>query len=125
MCLVLNIMSWKFFTGVVGEQAEKSARASQTLARKVGDALWMSVSAGVLAETLASAGRGHESEIARREGENLAKELPEKVREGTNGHLGEHAAVTTYYDEQTGEWEGMGTVDWQANERALREQGSF
>ncbi|KAL9125769.1 MAG: hypothetical protein Q9217_005072 [Psora testacea] len=81
LCMVLNIMSWKFFRGVVGEQAEKSARASQSLARKVGLGLWMCVSAGTVAETLENAGRGQEAEEAWREGWEKAAELPVKIRE--------------------------------------------
>ena len=81
MCIVLNIMSWKFFSGVIGEQADKSARASQTLAKKGGDVLWSCVAAGVLAETLEAAGKIEEAEQARAEGEKYAKELPEKVQE--------------------------------------------
>ena len=81
MCVVLNIMSWKFFRGVVGEQAEKSARASQSLARKVGDGLWMCVSAGVVGETLESAGREAEAEEARKEGWQRADELPSSIRQ--------------------------------------------
>ena len=81
MCLVLNIMSWKFFSGVVGEQAEKSARAGQALAKKCADNLWGCVAAGVLAETLDAAGRIEEAAQARLEGELYTKELPEKVQE--------------------------------------------
>ncbi|KAL9631973.1 MAG: hypothetical protein Q9164_005598 [Protoblastenia rupestris] len=81
MCMVLNIMSWKFFRGVVGEQAEKSARASQSLARKVGLGLWMCVSAGTVGETLENAGRSEEAEEARKEGWERAAELPLRIQE--------------------------------------------
>ncbi|KAI4109878.1 MAG: hypothetical protein LQ345_007053, partial [Seirophora villosa] len=60
-CVTLNFMSYKFFKGVVGEQAEKSARASENLARKGMDALWRSVSAGVVGDTLEMAGKGEEA----------------------------------------------------------------
>lgn len=81
MCIVLNFMSWKFFRGVVGEQAEKSARASQTLAQKCMDGLWMSVSAGVLGDTLEAAGRIEEAKSAREGGAITADNLPERVLE--------------------------------------------
>ena len=80
MCLTLNLMSYKFFRGVVGEQAEKSARASQSLAQKGKDILWMSVSAGLLADTLEIQGRLHQAEAVRAEGRKVADALPEAVR---------------------------------------------
>lgn len=79
--MVLNIMSWKFFSGVIGEQADKSARASLTLAKKGGDSLWTCVAAGVLADTLEAAGRINEAEQARLEGQKYARELPDRIRE--------------------------------------------
>lgn len=72
-------MSYKFFKGVVGEQAEKSARASENLARKGMDGLWKSVSAGVLGDTLEMAGRGEEAEKIRDVGREIARGLPEGV----------------------------------------------
>lgn len=79
MCMTLNFMSWKFFRGVVGDQAEKSARASQNLARKGMDRLWASVAAGVLGDTLEVMGRVAEAEEVRREGREIAKSLPESM----------------------------------------------
>ena len=79
-CLTLNFMSWKFFRGVVGEQAEKSARASQSLAQKGKDILWMSVSAGLLADTLEIQGKADQAETVRYEGTRFAGALPEAVR---------------------------------------------
>ena len=81
MCMVLHIMYWKFFSGVIGEQADKSARASLTLARKDGNSLWCLVAGGVLAETLEAAGRIEEAGRARQEGEEYATELPEKIQQ--------------------------------------------
>lgn len=81
MCIVLNFMSYKFFRGVVGEQAEKSARASQTLAQKCMDALWMSVSAGVLGDTLEATGRIEEAKRVRESGLMTAMNLPEGLQE--------------------------------------------
>ncbi len=80
MCMVLNFMSWKFFRGVVGEQAEKSARASQALAHKCMDALWMSVAAGTLGNTLEAAGRIEEARKERKGGEVTASGLPEGLQ---------------------------------------------
>ena len=80
MCMTLNLMSWKFFRGVVGQQAEKSARASQSLANKCKDTLWMSVSAGLLGDTLEIQGRVSEADAVRAEGRRIAGALPELVQ---------------------------------------------
>lgn len=80
MCMTLNLMSWKFFRGVVGQQAEKSARASQSLANKCKDTLWMSVSAGLLGDTLEIQGRASEADAVRAEGRKIAGALPEQVQ---------------------------------------------
>ena len=76
MCTTLNFMSWRFFRGVVAEQAEKSARASQSLAKKGRDTLWTSVADGQLSETLDMQGKGQEAEAIRREALELAGRLP-------------------------------------------------
>ena len=78
--MVLTFMSWKFFRGVVGEQAEKSAKASQTLAQQCKDSLWMSVSAGVFGDTLEAAGRIEEAKRARENGLIAARGLPEGLQ---------------------------------------------
>ena len=80
MCMVLNIMSWKFFRGVVGEQAENSARASQAMAKRVGDRLWVCLSAGVIWEHLEAAGKNKEAEACWQEGCQAALSLPLDVR---------------------------------------------
>ena len=80
ICMVLTFMSWKFFRGVVGEQAEKSAKASQTLAQQCKDSLWMSVSAGVFGDTLEAAGRIEEAKRARENGLITARSLPEGLQ---------------------------------------------
>ena len=89
ICMVLTFMSWKFFKGVVGEQAEKSARASQTLAQQCKDGLWMSVSAGVLGDTLEAAGRIDEAKRARESGVMTANNLPEALREAMRSDPGQ------------------------------------
>lgn len=89
ICMVLTFMSWKFFRGVVGEQAEKSARASQTLAQQCKDGLWMSVSAGVLGDTLEAAGRMEEAKRARESGVMTASSLPDGLQEAMRSHPGQ------------------------------------
>lgn len=81
MCMILNFMSWKFFRGVVGEQAEKSARASQMMAGHCMNGLWISVSAGLLGDTLEAAGRMEDAEKARQGGYKMSGSLPHAVQE--------------------------------------------
>ena len=87
MCMVLNFMSWKFFRGAVGEQAERSALASQNLAQQCMNGLWMSVSAGLLADTLEVAGRNEEAGKARQIGVKTSGSLPQALQEAMNRDL--------------------------------------
>ncbi|CAD6578475.1 MAG: hypothetical protein ASARMPRED_008730 [Alectoria sarmentosa] len=95
MCMVLNFMSWKFFRGAVGEQAERSARASQNLAQQCMNGLWMSVSAGLLGDTLEVAGRNEEAERARQSGIKTSGSLPQALQIAMNGGLdGQDVPIT-------------------------------
>ena len=49
LCICLSIMCNRFFRGVVGPQAEKSAKAASVQATRTGNALWVSVTDGMLA----------------------------------------------------------------------------
>ncbi|KAI9718928.1 MAG: hypothetical protein M1812_003812 [Candelaria pacifica] len=75
-CITLNFMSWKFFRGVISEQAEKSAKAATTLARKGHDSLWTSVADGMLANTLEVQGRFAEAEATKQQAVLMAQVLP-------------------------------------------------
>ena len=83
--ITLNFMSWKFFRGVVGDQAENSARASQKLAKKSGDNLWISVADGLLADTLEMQGKHEEAEAAAEEAMRIAEGLPEGLQRFAEG----------------------------------------
>ncbi|MCJ1293823.1 hypothetical protein MMC34_005379 [Xylographa carneopallida] len=85
MCIALNFMSWKFFNGVVGEQAEKSARAGLKMAKNGADALWLGVALGRLAETLERQGKGEEAGAVRREALDVAARLPVAMQRGVDG----------------------------------------
>ena len=78
--MTLSVMSAKFFKGVVGEQAEKSARAGQNMAFKSGMKLWMSVSNGMLAETLERQGKRDEAERVRKAAVRIAGQMPRAVQ---------------------------------------------
>lgn len=81
LCIIMNIMTHLFFNGIVGDQAEKSARAGRTLAKKTQDELWLAVADKMYGETLALAGRHGEATIARQEAEQSMEALPKKLRE--------------------------------------------
>lgn len=75
-CMTLTFMSWKYFRGIVGEQAEKSARAGRAMAKRANDRLWASVTDEMLAETLERQGKGEEACGVREEGQRLVMGLP-------------------------------------------------
>lgn len=75
-CMTLTFMSWKYFRGVVGEQAEKSARAGRAMAKRANDRLWASVTDEMLADTLERQGKGEEASSVREEGQRLVMGLP-------------------------------------------------
>ncbi|RAH80240.1 hypothetical protein BO86DRAFT_449185 [Aspergillus japonicus CBS 114.51] len=79
-CMTLTFMSWKYFRGVVGEQAEKSARAGRAMARKANDRLWVSVTDEMLAETLERQGKNEEALGVREEGHRVMNGLPTALR---------------------------------------------
>lgn len=78
--LTLSVMSDKFFKGVVGEQAEKSARAGQNMASKSGMKLWISVSENALADTLERQGKRDEAAKWRQMALKRAGELPSELQ---------------------------------------------
>ena len=69
----------------MGEQAEKSARASLQLAKKGKDSLWIGVANGKLAETLDKQGKGEEADAVRREGLEVAGKMPGSMQREVDG----------------------------------------
>ncbi|EAW08657.1 uncharacterized protein ACLA_095900 [Aspergillus clavatus NRRL 1] len=82
-CMTLTFMSWKYFRGVVGEQAEKSARAGRAMAKKANDRLWVSVTDEMLAETLERQGKSEEAKGVREEGHRVMTGLPSALKRQT------------------------------------------
>ena len=78
--ITLGLMSWKYFKGVVGEQAEKSARAGHAMAKKAGNHLWVSVADAMLADTLEKQGKTTEAAAARDEAMRVALSLPDGLK---------------------------------------------
>ncbi|OJJ43782.1 hypothetical protein ASPZODRAFT_135808 [Penicilliopsis zonata CBS 506.65] len=79
-CITLTFMSWKYFRGVVGEQAEKSARAGRAMAKRANDRLWVSVTDEMLAETLEIQGKNDEARAVREEGQRIIMGLPPTLK---------------------------------------------
>lgn len=78
--MTLTFMSWKYFRGVVGEQAEKSARAGRAMAKKANDRLWVSVTDEMLAETLERQGKSEEAMAVGDEGQRVVMGLPGSLK---------------------------------------------
>ena len=89
MCVVLNLMAWKFFRGVVNPQSERAAKASEKMAQKCMDTLWISVAAGLLGDTLELEGKIEEAQSARESGEATARDLPEALQVVMRREMGE------------------------------------
>ncbi|KAH8689618.1 cohesin loading factor-domain-containing protein [Talaromyces proteolyticus] len=79
-CITLTFMSWKYFRGVIGEQAEKSARAGRAMAKKANDRLWVSVTDELLAEMLDRQGKADEAHAVREEADRVLMGLPSAVK---------------------------------------------
>ena len=78
--ITLNLMSDRFAKGVVGEQAEKSARAAQSMAKRAQDRTWLNVADGLVAETMEVQGKREESRRAREEADRIMGGWPEGMR---------------------------------------------
>ena len=78
--VVMNVMTDLFFHGIIGEQAEKSAGAGRTLAKKSGDQLWLSVADNMYAEIKERCGKKAEADAARMEGITVLKTLPDALK---------------------------------------------
>lgn len=72
-CMALNLVGWKFLRGVISEQAEKGARAALSTAKNSNNRLWLSVSTGLLADTLEVQGKLAEAQATRAEAMRLAE----------------------------------------------------
>ncbi|KAF2165096.1 hypothetical protein M409DRAFT_67387 [Zasmidium cellare ATCC 36951] len=80
LCIVMNIMTDLFFTNIVGDQAEKSAKAARSLATKSQDKLWTAVADDMCANTLERTGRIADAQSVRQEGQEALQRLPESLK---------------------------------------------
>lgn len=79
LCISMNLMTAMFFTDIVGEQAEKSAKAGRLLAKRCKDDLWICVADGMLADTLEKHGKMQEAQVVRQEMMELKDKLPHNL----------------------------------------------
>lgn len=81
LCICMNYMTAAFFTNIIGEQTEKSAKAGRVLARRAGDRLWQCVADNMLADTYEKRGDIQEAAQPRQEAQALLSYLPAPLRE--------------------------------------------
>ena len=82
LAMVMNIMTDNYFRdSIVGDQAEKAANASRSLAKSARSRLWMAVADGMYGDIMERCGKPAEADAARREAQSLYPELPESLRE--------------------------------------------
>jgi hypothetical protein len=75
LCITLNVMCSKFFSNVVGAQAEKSAMAASVQARRSGNALWKSVADQMLAKCYEVNGKKSEAHAAMSQAQRYTQDL--------------------------------------------------
>jgi hypothetical protein len=73
LCITLNVMCNKFFSNVVGPQAEKSAQAASVQAQKSGNILWRSVADGMLAQCYEVNGKAADAKFTMDQASKLAQ----------------------------------------------------
>lgn len=73
-CIALSVMCSRFFTGMIGPQAEKSAAAAAEQAKRNGNPIWRSVAEGMLSQTCDVNGKPQEAEESRRQAKLFSKQ---------------------------------------------------
>jgi hypothetical protein len=73
LCMTLSVMCSKFFNNIVGDQAEKSAKAAVVQAEKSGNVLWKSVADGMLAQCFEVQGKKKEAQATLELAQQLAQ----------------------------------------------------
>ena len=80
LSISLNITGARFFSGIVGDQAEKGAAAGMNMSKKMRSPLWMAVSAFNLAESDTVRVKEKEAKIHLEEAYAWWSKAPEGVR---------------------------------------------
>lgn len=80
--IVMNIMTDLFFHGIIGDQAEKSAQAARTLAkRNGGNDLWTCVADSMYGDIKETCGKHAEAHAVRQEALTMLNGLPEGLKQ--------------------------------------------
>ncbi|KAL1311083.1 hypothetical protein AAFC00_001291 [Neodothiora populina] len=79
--ITMNLVNATFFRDIVGDQAFKSAKVGQTLARRCGNPLWLAISCGLLGRTSEVCGNKEEMLEAKGEGVRAMGMLHEGLRD--------------------------------------------
>lgn len=85
ICIILNVMCSRFFSNVVGDQAEKSAMAGVYQAQRSGSLLWRSVADGMMAKCYDVQGKKTEAASKMAMAEKFALEATGGGSSGSNG----------------------------------------
>jgi len=80
IAVIMNVMVVRFFTNIVGEQAEKSAHVGVKLARKAHNPLWSAVSHENLAKCMDLHGKRDKAVEARGIAQEMMEKVPEAIR---------------------------------------------
>ena len=80
IAVIMNVMVVRFFTSIVGDQAEKSAHVGVKLARKAHNPLWSAVSHENLARCMEVHGKRERAIEARGIAQEMMDKIPEAVR---------------------------------------------
>ncbi|KAI9793368.1 MAG: hypothetical protein M1816_000260 [Peltula sp. TS41687] len=75
ICMTLALVNGKFFRGVIGDQAEKGAKAALNQAKLSQNKLWISVTKGMYADTLEVQGKMNEARAAREDAVRLTEAI--------------------------------------------------
>lgn len=75
VCMTLALVNGKFLRGVIGEQAEKGAKAALMQAKLTHNDLWISVTQGMYADALEVQGKMDEARATREEARRLTESI--------------------------------------------------
>lgn len=84
--VVMNAMTDMFFHGIIGEQAEKSAQAARTLAKRSGDKTWICVANSMCGEIKERCGKMGEANAAYKEANEGWHDLPDELQRRLTAH---------------------------------------
>ncbi|KAI5302036.1 hypothetical protein KEM56_001107, partial [Ascosphaera pollenicola] len=79
--LAVTFLAWKYFSGVISEQAEKNTMLAHATAKLADNKLWRSITEELLADSLERHGKPREAVAAKRRADAIVATLPPALRE--------------------------------------------